>query len=80
MTNQYASTYRTAMEAANVELEGLFEDAKRLRNRIEQVDTAINALKPLAGLGGESSSTYSQDAGFNSVKQQIDAVLGVAYA
>jgi hypothetical protein len=85
MSNQsYTSTYRTAMEAAKVELDVLFEDAKRLRNRMEQIDTVINALKPLAGLGGEgseySSSAQSQDAGFNSMKQQIDAALGMAFA
>lgn len=84
MNNQsYASTYRTAMEAAKVELEALFEDAKRLRNRMEQIDSAIIALKPLAGLAGEgleSQSSNSQDAGFSSMKQQIDAVLGMAFA
>jgi hypothetical protein len=86
MSNQsYTSTYRTAMEAAKVELEALFEDAKRLRNRMEQIDSAIIALKPLTGLGGEglesqSSNAHSQDAGFSSMKQQIDAALGMAFA
>jgi hypothetical protein len=86
MSNQsYTSAYRTAMEAAKVELEALFEDAKRLRNRMEQIDSAIIALKPLAGLGGEgfesqSATAQSQDAGFSSMKQQIDSVLGMAFA
>lgn len=84
MSNQsYTSTYRTAMESAKLELDGLFEDAKRLRNRMEQIDAAISALKPLAGLGegydSQTSGTYSQD-GFNSMKQQIDAALGMAFA
>jgi hypothetical protein len=71
MSNQaYTSTYRTAMEAAKVELDALFEDAKRLRNRMEQIDSVIVALKPLAG--------DSQDGGFTSTKQQIDAVLAFA--
>lgn len=84
MSNQsYTSSYRTAMEAAKVELDVLFEDAKRLRNRMEQVDSAINALKPLVGVGegseAQSSSAYP-DPSFNSVKQQIDSVLGMAFA
>ena len=44
-----AVSYRAAMEAATEELDGLFEEAKRLRNRMEQIDSAINALKPLLG-------------------------------
>ena len=84
MSNQsYTNTYRTAMEAAKVELDVLFEDAKRLRNRMEQVDSAINALKPLVGSSegseAQSSGAYS-DTAFNSVKQQIDSVLGMAFA
>jgi hypothetical protein len=84
MSNQsYTATYRTAMEAAKVELEALFEEAKRLRNRMEQIDSAIIALKPLAGVAGEgleSQSSNSPDAGFGSMRQQIDSVLGMAFA
>ena len=85
MSNQsYTSTYRAAIESAKLEMDGLFEDAKRLRNRMEQVDAAINALKPpLAGLGegydSQTSGAYGQD-GSSSMKQEIDAALGMAFA
>ncbi len=45
----YVATYRAAMDAATGELDGLFEEAKRLRNRMEQIDSAISALKFLVG-------------------------------
>jgi hypothetical protein len=83
MSNQsYTSTYRAAMEAAKVELDVLFEDARRLRNRMEQIDSVIIALKPLAGEGSEGNATggYSQEAGSSSISQQIDSVLGMAFA
>ncbi len=81
----YAGTYRSAMEAATVELDGLFEEVKRLRNRMEQIDSAINALKPLLGSSGEgqsasetlSSSAYSEAI---PMKQQIDSALGLVFA
>lgn len=69
----YAVTYQAAMDAATTELSGLFEEAKRLRNRIEQVDAAIGALKPLltsSGIGSELNPTM----------QQIDSVLGTVLA
>lgn len=69
----YAVTYQGAMDAATTELSGLFEEAKRLRNRIEQVDAAIGALKPLltsSGIGSELNPTM----------QQIDSVLGTVLA
>jgi hypothetical protein len=69
----YAVSYQAAMDAATTELSGLFEEAKRLRNRIEQVDAAIGALKPLLtspGIGSELNPTM----------QQIDSVLGTVLA
>ncbi len=76
----YTGTYRAAMEAATIELDTLFEEAKRLRNRMEQIDSAINALKPL--VSGAEAGKFSQeiDADTNSLKQQIDAALGMVAA
>lgn len=80
----YAGTYRAAMEAATVELDGLFEEAKRLRNRMEQIDSAINALKPLLAAPGEGQPEggYSRDLNADAVpmKQQIDSALGLVFA
>ncbi len=69
----YAVSYQAAMDAATTELSSLFEEAKRLRNRIEQVDAAIGALRPLLtshGIGSELNPTM----------QQIDSVLGTVLA
>lgn len=71
----HAVTYQAAMDTATSELSGLFEEAKRLRNRIEQIDAAINALKPLLS-GPESGRAYGISAELNPTKQQIDSVLG----
>jgi hypothetical protein len=84
MNNQaYASTYRSAMEAARLELDGLFEEAKRLRNRMEQIDSAISALKPLLGEGQSASEGgHSRDMSADAVpmKEQIDSALGLVFA
>ena len=71
----YAVSYRSAMESATAELDGLFKEAKRLRNRMEQIDSVISALKPL--LGAEQSEFNSES---NPTKQQIDSVLGLVLA
>ena len=86
----YAGTYRAAMEAATVELDSLFEEAKRLRNRMEQIDSAINALKPLMASGVDeqpvsetmSAGSYASEVSNNGtpMKQQIDAALGLVFA
>jgi len=85
-----AGTYRAAMDAATVELDGLFEEAKRLRNRMEQIDSAINALKPLLGSSADehsfsearSTGLYGSEMNSEAVpmKQQIDAALGLVCA
>jgi hypothetical protein len=84
MNNQsYTSTYRAAMEAAKVEMDILLEDARRLRNRMEQIDSVMVALKPLAGVsseGAEANAGFSQEAGFSSIRQQIDGALSMAFA
>ncbi|MGA8742296.1 MAG: hypothetical protein WB561_14015 [Terracidiphilus sp.] len=76
----YASTYRSAMDAATVELDGLFEEVKRLRNRMEQIDSAINALKPLLAEGQTASEAQSAAAYSEIIpmKQQIDSALAFA--
>jgi hypothetical protein len=61
--------YQAAMDAATAELEGLFEEARRLRNRMEQIDELINALKKLV----EPSES-------NSAHQQLDSELSAALA
>jgi len=80
----YVGTYRAAMDAATGELDGLFEEAKRLRNRMEQIDSAISALKVLVGNGTEDSLAGARAQEANSdlapVKQQFDAALGMAFA
>jgi hypothetical protein len=54
MTNQSCDvSYQGALNAATVELDKLFEEAKRLQSRIDQVDGAIAALKQLLGTQSE---------------------------
>lgn len=55
----YQVVYQAAMDAATVELDGLFEEAKRLRNRMEQIDEAINALKQLLESSEPDTNSYS---------------------
>lgn len=70
MTDQsYQVVYQAAMDAATVELDGLFEEAKRLRNRMEQIDEAINALKQLL---------ESSEPDLNSYSNQFDSTVGIA--
>ena len=40
-------SYRAAFDAATAELDELFEETRRLRNRMEQIDDVIGALKQL---------------------------------
>lgn len=85
-----AGTYRTALEAATGELDNLFEEAKRLRNRKEQIDSAITALKPLLASGADVQTasqampggSYAQGMGTETIpiKEQIDAALGLVLA
>jgi hypothetical protein len=75
-----AVSYRAAMEAATEELDSLFEEAKRLRNRMEQIDSAITALKPLLASGIEVSYAQEMNTEAIPMKQQIDAALGLVCA
>jgi hypothetical protein len=86
---EHVGTYRAALEAAMGELDNLFEEARRLRNRMEQIDSAITALKPLLASAMEGqpasqpmSTGYAQDISIDAVpmKQQIDAALGLVFA
>ncbi len=84
----YAATYRAAMETATAELDGLFEEARQLRNRMETIDLVIAALKPVLASGTEvpaqamSAGSYSPVASSEAVpmKQQIDAAFGLVFA
>ncbi|HEY2472973.1 MAG TPA: hypothetical protein VGI45_34650 [Terracidiphilus sp.] len=67
-------SYRAAMDAATAELDGLFEEAKRLRNRMEQIDEVIGALKQVLE---PSEFSGSESYGTN---QQFDHTLSVAVA
>ena len=87
---EHVETYRAALEAATGELDNLFEEARRLRNRMEQIDSAITgaeapAARPLWKVSLFSqpmSSGYAQDMSTDAVpmKQQIDAALGLVFA
>jgi hypothetical protein len=77
MKESYAANYAAAMNAATAELDSLFEQAKALRNRMEQIDTVITALKPLMP---ETESVYGHELNSNSLQQKMDAVLGLAVA
>ncbi len=80
----YAGTYRAAMETATGELDNLFEEAKRLRNRMEQIDSAITALKVLVGTDSEASSldSMAQEVSIDQtpMRQQFDSALGLVFA
>lgn len=43
----YTPAYVAAMEAATAQLDHLFEEAARLRERMEKINSVIDALKPL---------------------------------
>lgn len=86
----YAGSYFAAMQAATHELDGMFEEAGRLRARMEQINSAINALKPLFASGAEgqpapeilSLDALSQEwnAATNPAKPQIDPAINLVLA
>lgn len=77
MKENYAASYVAAMDAANAELDRLFEEARRLRNRMDQIDMVVSALKPLMP-GAESAQGH--DVNSNSSKQKVDAALDLVFA
>ena len=80
----YAETYRAAMDAATGELDSLFEEAKRLRNRMEQIDSAIIALKVLVANDFDAlpASVLAHEMSVvpAPTKQPIDSTLGLVFA
>jgi hypothetical protein len=86
----YAGSYYAAMEASTQELEGMFEEAGRLRDRMTQINLALNALKPLFDSGEEGqrapetmpADALSQkwNAETNQMKPKIDSTLGLIFA
>jgi hypothetical protein len=67
-----AVPYLAALDAASAEFNALFEEAKKLRNRIEQIDSAIHALKPLVPEANSSE--------LNPTMEQVDSVLATVLA
>lgn len=65
-------SYRAAMDAATAEQNKLFEEAKRLRNRMDQVNEALSALRLLLDPSESDASTS------NWARQQFDSTLSVA--
>jgi len=68
----YDVSYRAAMDAATAELDKLFEEAKRLQNRREQIDEVVSALKLLL------EPTEHDASKSNWTRQQFDSTLGIA--
>jgi CHASE3 domain sensor protein len=74
MKEVYTANYLAAFNAATADLDNLFEEAKQLRSRMEQIDSVINALKPLVSDSVVSPEMVPE---LNPTKQQIDAALGL---
>ena len=50
----HAGTYRAAINAAMDELGLICQESERLTNRLHQLDTVVELLKPLIGLGKQT--------------------------
>lgn len=50
----YGGAYRAAMNAAMDELDRICQESKQLTNRLYQIDTVVEMLKPLIGLGKQT--------------------------
>ena len=75
-TQSNINAYVAAVDAATAELDGLYAQAAELQNRMDQINSAIEALRPL--LSGSDSSTWEQvDSELNPTKQQVDTTLGM---
>jgi len=75
-TQSNIAAYVAAVDAATGELESIFEQAAQLQNRMDQINSVIEALKPLFS---EQDSTSMPRAGseLNPTQQQVDATLGM---
>ncbi len=69
----FDTTCLEALDAANADLERLFAEEKRLRNRMEQIDSVINALKPLMS----DSDALAELPELPPPLPQVDATLGL---
>lgn len=50
-TTGYRVTYRAALDQANAQLRGLFQEYERLQLRKEQIESALTALEPFLDVG-----------------------------
>ena len=50
----HAGAYRAAMNAAMDDLDLICQESERLTNRLHQLDTVVEMLKPLIGLGKQT--------------------------
>ena len=66
----YTGAYVAAMEAATAQLEVLFEEAAQLRERLEKINSVIDALKPLF-------PEYEMDSELNSIRQSAELDLAL---
>lgn len=59
--DQYSGSgaYRAAVEVATEELDQLFQEANRLRDRMEQLESVVAVLEPMMNLGEVEQPRYS---------------------
>ena len=73
--DQYGGSgaYRAAVEMAAEELDQLFQEANRLRNRMEQLETVVAVLEPFLG-------EVDQRHAFKSTVPEVEMVHESAYS
>ncbi len=75
-TQSNINAYVAAVDAATAELDGLYAQAAELQDRMDQINSAIEALRPL--LSESDSSTLEQvSSELNPTRQQVDTTLGM---
>jgi prefoldin subunit 5 len=75
-TQSNINAYVAAVDAATAELDGLYAQAAELQDRMDQINSAIEALRPL--LSQSDSSTLEQmGSELNPTRQQVDTTLGM---
>ena len=75
----HTTAYVAAFDAANADLERLFEEATQLRNRMDQVNSAIEALKPLLD-GSDTVSAQEWNSTSSPANQQVHEGLDLVLA